>query len=81
MPGNARVHRSSVNEGEREASIRPSLEQQKPKEEIQPAPAKVLTFGRPTQAGDRKPANSIEHAMDVAIGDDGEPWDEEEEAA
>jgi hypothetical protein len=80
MPGNARVRRSSVNEGEREAPIRPSSEEQKLQQENQPAPVKVVTFGRPTQADARKRANSIERAMDVAIGDEGEPWDEEEAA-
>ena len=70
----------TVNAGKPEEAKRSSPEESDKPREL--APAKVLILGRPTHPPARKKrVTPVERAMDVAIGEEGEPWDEEEEAA
>lgn len=76
MPGSARIHKSTL--------LSDVSNQKKVKhfsQEQQSRAANCSVRSRSTLSIVREPVNSIEHAMDVAIGAEGEPWDEKKEAA
>ena len=67
MTGSARIHKSPSDVNQEEMNR--SLQEQESK-----------AASRRTHPAIREPVTSIEHAMDIAIGAEGEPWDEEEAA-
>jgi hypothetical protein len=68
MPGNVHIYKYGSNPKEVNHF---SQEQQ----------STAANHSRRTHSVVREPVTSIEHAMDIAIGAEGEPWDEEKEAA
>jgi hypothetical protein len=76
MLKDARTSQSAADESTQKEAVRPSPEQEEPTI----APTKVLDFRHPEHPHHKR-ASSFEDAMDVALGDEGDPWDEEDEAA
>ncbi len=76
MPRNAGIHKSTfLTNGRNQKQVNHS------RPERQDKVANLSLHSRHTLSVVRERVNPIEHAMDIAIGDEGEPWDEEKEAA
>lgn len=76
MSGSARIHKSTLLSDARNKKVNHSSREQHTQDQTLP-----VQIERRTHSDIRELVDSIEHAMDIAVGHEGKPWVERRRAA